>query len=134
MSLFRRMLRLLSGALLPILIPSLFAGGASWITTGEIDEGLKGILFLLFGILYVGPYSLVAALLMEFVVNPRVERDWPVYLIGAGMGMVAGFLPFFGAGELPIGMALIVGLPMGLLTAWYMRRGYRLGLLKPRNA
>ena len=122
-----RLIRLLGGILLPpllgallIFVPVILFNMIATTSTGKNWQDIVSGIFIaiLFAYIFAGLQSLVASLLMEFVVNPKARRD--------GLAVSAG--GFFGLlSVLPLASGLVflpVGLIVGLLVGWWLRKSH----------
>lgn len=75
------------------------------------DNGSTFFFLLLFGYLFTGLQSILYALLMEYLINPKVQNHYLVVLSSMVLGTLSG-IPVFIIGVIP---GAVVGLLMGIL-------------------
>lgn len=113
-----RAARIVLGAILPAALAVLILWLIGSLARREAFPLSQLLVSLAFAYLAVGLQSLVASLLMEFFVNPRVVRHSSALLAGAVLGALS-------AAVLPLGSQFVLlGVGVGFLVGGYLRWSY----------
>jgi energy-converting hydrogenase Eha subunit B len=87
---------------------------------------------LIMGYIVTGIQSLISALLMEFVINPRIADNGSAVLLGGLLGALSGlslllaFDPANTRMTILIAAGFVIGLIVGALSRWHFQRDHAL--------
>ena len=114
--------RLLIGLLLPVLLVLILLNIIMLFIDHEKAAGFL-LLSTLYGFLLMGVPSLIYTLLMEYVINRRLDNDYWVWLSGAFIGAVSGM--FFLKLTLEFNAFVLFGALSGGVCAYILRRHFK---------